>query len=206
MLIFIFCAAAVLGYIISGFNPAIVLSNALYHKDIRECGSGNPGFTNFKRSFGNVAWVVLVMDMLKAAVIVVPAGFLVRGEIGDFALGAAFAGMFCVLGHAFPIQYRFKGGKGFLVALSTLWAVDWRVGGICTAVMVVLLFVTHYMSLSTVTSLLIAPIVMALFGESLHAVLFVAAFVIFTAVRHKENFKRLLSGTERKFYFSKKKS
>ena len=98
------------------------------------------------------------------------------------------------------------GGKGFLVALSTLWAVDLRVGAICTAVMVVLLLITHYMSLSTVSSLLIAPVIMALFGASPLPIAFVAVFVIFTAVRHRENFKRLISGTESKFYLRGKKA
>ena len=206
MRIFIFVIAALLGYLVSGFNPAITLSRILYKKDIRQCGSGNPGFTNFKRCFGGVAWIVLLLDMLKAAVVVAPMGFAFREYWGDFALGAAFTGLFCVLGHAYPLQYRFKGGKGFLVSLSTLWAVDLRVGCICTAVMVILLLVSHYMSLSTVSALLLAPIIMIIFDLPLPSVLLVAAFVIFTAIRHRENFSRLLSGTERKFYLFKKRT
>ena len=204
MKILLFVLAALSGYLISGFNPAILLSKALYKKDIRECGSGNPGFTNFKRCFGAVAWLVLALDLLKAAAAVVPMGFLFKAYLGDFTLGAAFTGLFCVLGHAYPVQYRFKGGKGFLVALSTLWAIDWRVGAISTAVMILLLLTTHYMSLSTVSSLLISPVVMLLLNASLPSVLLVALFVLFTAVRHRENFKRLLSGTESKFYLSGK--
>ena len=50
--IILFFAAALVSYLVSGLNPAIILSRAIYHKDIRTCGSGNPGFTNFKRSFG----------------------------------------------------------------------------------------------------------------------------------------------------------
>jgi len=206
MKILLFLLSAILGYIIAGFNPAIILSRLLYKKDIRDCGSGNPGFTNFKRCFGSVAWIVLLLDMLKAAIAVIPMGIIFNLSFQDFTLGAAFTGLFCVLGHAYPLQYRFKGGKGFLVSLSTLWAVDWRIGGICTAIMVILLLVTHYMSLSTVSSLLIAPILMALGDFSLAAVLFVAAFVLFTAIRHRENFHRLITGTERKFYLTKKKN
>ena len=203
----IYVLAAVLGYFIAGFNPAILLSRGFYGKDIREQGSGNPGFTNFKRCFGGkLAWAVLVLDMLKAAIAVVPMGFLFKYVMGEFVVGAAFTGMFCVLGHAYPVIYRFKGGKGFLVALSTLWAVDLRVGAISTLVMIALLLITHYMSMSTVVSLLISPIFMALLGAPLPAILFVSAFVCFTAVRHKENFKRLISGTESKFYFKSQKS
>ena len=67
--------SAVFAYFVSGLNPAIIMSKAIYKKDIRTCGSGNPGFTNFKRVFGNkYAWFVFVLDILKGAVISVVAG------------------------------------------------------------------------------------------------------------------------------------
>ena len=53
MKIFCFIVSAVFAYCVSGLNPAIIMSKAIYKKDIREYGSGNPGFTNFKRVFGN---------------------------------------------------------------------------------------------------------------------------------------------------------
>ena len=65
--------SAVFAYFVSGLNPAIIMSKAIYKKDIRTCGSGNPGFTNFKRVVGNkYAWFVFVLDILKGAVISVP--------------------------------------------------------------------------------------------------------------------------------------
>ena len=64
MLYFTCFLAAACGYLVGGINPSIILSKLIYKKDIRECGSGNPGFTNFKRTFGNGAatWVVLIAD------------------------------------------------------------------------------------------------------------------------------------------------
>ena len=57
MKVLIWILAALVGYFTAGVNPAIVLSKLIYHQDIRELGSGNPGFTNFKRVFGNrYAW------------------------------------------------------------------------------------------------------------------------------------------------------
>ena len=68
---FLYILAAISGYLVSGWNPAITFSKAIYKKDIRECGSGNPGFTNFRRSFGNrYAWHVLVLDLSKAALVI----------------------------------------------------------------------------------------------------------------------------------------
>ena len=68
----LFVLAALCGYVFAGLNPAIAISRAVYKTDIRECGSGNPGFTNFKRTFGGrLAWLVMVLDLSKAAVVTV---------------------------------------------------------------------------------------------------------------------------------------
>ena len=206
MTIFLYILAAICGYIIAGMNPAIAISKAIYHKDIRECGSGNPGFTNFKRTFGNKwAWWVLVLDLSKAAVVVGLFAWLLSGQGVDFQLGAAYTGMFCMLGHAFPFQFQFKGGKGFLVCLSTMFVIDWRVGLIATGIMVVLLLATKYMSLSTTLAMLICPILLIPFGASIPVILMATFCVVFMAVRHKENFKRLIQGKESKFTLKSKK-
>ena len=203
---FLYIMAALCGYVVAGMNPAIAISKAIYQKDIRECGSGNPGFTNFKRTFGNKwAWWVLVLDLSKAAVVVGLFAWLLSRQGVDFQLGAAYTGMFCMLGHAFPFQFKFKGGKGFLVCLSTMYVIDWRVGLIATGIMVVLLLVTKYMSLSTTLAMLLCPILLIAFGASVPVILMATFCAVFMAVRHKENFKRLIKGTESKFTLKGKK-
>lgn len=200
MTAFLYTAAAVCGYFVAGLNPAIVLSKAIYHTDIRTCGSGNPGFTNFKRTFGNKwAWWVLVFDLFKAAVVVGIFARLFDFYLGDFQFGAAYTGVFAMLGHAYPVLYRFKGGKGFLVCLSTVWVIDWRVGAIATLIMVALLLTTKYMSLSTVVAMLTCPLLLIGFHASLPVVALTSVCVLFMAWRHRENFKRLMCGTESKF-------
>ena len=203
---FLYIMAALCGYVVAGMNPAIAISKAVYHKDIRECGSGNPGFTNFRRTFGNKwAWWVLVLDLSKAAVVVGLFAWLLSRQGVDFQLGAAYTGMFCMLGHAFPFQFKFKGGKGFLVCLSTMYVIDWRVGLIATGIMIVLLLITQYMSLSTTIAMLLCPILLFLFGASIPVSLMATFCAVFMAIRHKENFKRLIKGTESKFSLSGKK-
>ena len=197
--------SAVFAYFVSGLNPAIIMSKAIYKKDIRTCGSGNPGFTNFKRVFGNkYAWFVFVLDILKGAVISVVAGLLFRAYVGSWALGVAYAGLFAILGHAFPIYYGFKGGKGFLVCLSTVWFIDWRAGAIATAVLVIMLPLTKYMSLSTMSALVAGAVAVAAFGGGLAVSIMYAVCVLFVIVRHKQNIVRLVQGTESKFSFGKK--
>ena len=206
MKVFLFIAAAVCGYVVAGMNPAIALSKAIYKQDIREYGSKNPGFTNFRRTFGGKwAWWVLVLDLSKAAVAVGLFAWLLSLQGVDFQLAAAYTGIFCMLGHAFPCQYKFKGGKGFLVCLSTMCVMDWRVGLIATGIMVALLLTTKYMSLSTSVAMLLCPILLIPFGASGPVILMAAACALFMAVRHKENFIRLIQGKESKFRLWSKK-
>lgn len=202
MKVFLYIMAALCGYVVAGMNPAIAISKAIYQKDIRECGSGNPGFTNFRRVFGNKwAFVVLILDFSKAAVVTWLFARLLSRQGVDFQFAAAYTGIFCLLGHAFPFQFKFKGGKGFLVCLSIFFVIDWRVGLIATVLLHVLLLVTKYMSVSTVLTLLICPILLYLFGASLPVTFMTLACAAFVFLRHKENFIRLKNGTESKFSF-----
>ena len=199
-----FALAAVCAYLISGINPAIILSKAIYGKDIRTLGSKNPGFTNFKRNFG-MKWaiVVMVLDLLKSALPAVAFGIVFDKLWGEWMIGVTFTCLFSMLGHAFPVWYGFKGGKGFLVCLSAMWAVDWRVGLTATLVMVILLLVTEYMSLSTTVAMLFCPFVIWLVGGEHPEIILSAISVLFMAWRHKENFVRLAKGTESKFQLYK---
>lgn len=196
--------AAFAGYLVGSWNPAITLSRAIYHKDIRTCGSGNPGFTNFKRTFGNrYAWWVFLLDLTKGAAVTFLFASLLENAGNIWARGAAYTGLFVLLGHAYPVWYQFHGGKGFLVTLSVLWVMEPRVGLFATGMMVVLLLITKYMSLSTVTALLVSPILLWLLGTDGIAVGLASVMVLFVALRHRENFKRLRNGTESKFQWHK---
>lgn len=231
-LLFIF--AAICGYLICGLNPAIIISKLVYKKDIRELGSGNAGFTNFKRNFGHKwAWWVLLFDLLKAAVVIAIFATLIgyfgvvygrRAAIGEFdrdvfSLGAAFTGLFSVLGHSFPAYYKFKGGKGFLVTMSLVWFIDWKIGLIGLCVFMILLFSTNYMSLSSIVSMLLCPTSLLIWEiieasqpgggfRLLEAAIIVVYYipVILMVVRHGENIKRLIKKEEKKFYLFGKKS
>ena len=234
MTVFLFIAAAVCGYLICGLNPAIIISKLVYKKDIRECGSGNAGFTNFKRNFGHKwAWWVLLFDLLKAGVVIAIFATLLGffgnvsgrlASIGEFdrdvfSLGAAFTGLFSVIGHSFPAYYKFKGGKGFLVTMSLVWFIDWKIGIIGLTVFLILLFTLNYMSLASITSMFLCPISLLIWefieaampGESFRGIEVAIICVYFVPVslmviRHWENIKRLVYRQEKKFYLFGKKS
>ena len=140
-----------------------------------------------------------MLDLLKAAAVVLLFALLFDRFYGCYQLGAAFTGFFALLGHAFPVWYQFRGGKGFLVSLSTLWVILPAAGLAATLMMVALLLLTRYMSFSTVTAMLCSPPILALAGVQAAALFFYTLSILLMTFRHRENFKRLNNGTESKF-------
>ena len=200
---YILCiSAAAAAYLLGGLNPAIIISKALYRQDIRTLGSGNPGFTNFKRVYGlNPASVsVMLLDILKTAVPAFTASVIFGSLYGMPQFGAAFTGLFGMLGHCFPVWYGFKGGKAFMAGFGTIWFVDWRMALIATVLFLILLFTVKYMSVCACVSSLSCPVILAILGAESPAVLVLSALsALLVVARHKENFKRLKEGTETKF-------
>ncbi len=205
MNIAIFPIAAIAAYLISGVNPAILLSKLIYHQDIRTVGSKNPGFTNFKRVYGwKFAWLVLLVDVTKSVIPCLGFGLAFRAigvlESGSFQLGAAFTGLFAMIGHAYPVWYRFKGGKAFLVAAAAIWFVDWHVGLIASGIFLLLLFTVQIMSISSICAAVSCPITLACFGFSHIVVLICCVLSVLLLIwRHKANIVRLAHGEEPKF-------
>lgn len=213
-------AAALVAYLLGGINGAIILSRLVYHEDIHTKGSGNPGFTNFKRihGFGPATFAVMAIDIFKSIIPVVTFMLLFKyyGEVtflnNEMQFGAALTLICCMLGHAFPVWYRFKGGKAVMAYLSGIWFVDWKMGLICFGIFLVMLFGIKYMSLASMTFAFTAPIVLTI----LHfvgwtetdwvTIALTAVMAVLVIARHWQNIVRLCKGTESKFsLFSKKK-
>lgn len=209
MQLFWLCACgAVVSYLCGGVNSAILLSKAIYHEDIRQSGSGNPGFTNFKRVYGSkYAWFVFIGDLLKT---VLPSLLLSLAAwlwFDAWQLGAAVAGFFTMLGHCYPVWYKLRGGKAFSCAVASVWFVDWRVGLIFAAVFALLLFTVKIMSVSSMSAASTVPIMLAILGVSHPAVLvFSTAGAALVIWRHRANIARLVRGEEPKFHLRSKKT
>lgn len=205
-MLYLTCALAVLcGYLVGGINPSIILSRLVYKKDIRECGSGNPGFTNFKRTFGNgaVTWIVLLADILKTALPIIVFSCVMGAVFGQRQLGAALTGFACMLGHAFPVWYGFRGGKSFVAGFATACFVDWRVGLIFLGVFMILLFSAKYMSLASIVGTLVYPIALPFFHSSVAVEILAVCSALLVVIRHRNNIARLFSGKEPKFHLKK---
>lgn len=194
--------AAVVSYLLGGLNGSILLSNLIYHQDIRTLGSGNPGFTNYKRSFGGVsAWIVMVIDIAKTLVPVLLFRYLFGTYCSAPQFGAAFAGLFAMLGHAYPLWYGFRGGKTFVAGATAIWFVDWRIGLVAAALFLTLLFTVHIMSLASVSAALLCAVLIPFSDfESAAVPVIVALASALLIWRHKSNLIRLAHGEEKKFY------
>ena len=207
MTVLIYVLTAIVSYVVAAVNPAIVLSRLVYHSDVRKEGSGNPGFTNFHRVYGGkLSWLVFVLDIGKCVAVSLVAGLVFApAYFSTRALGAAYAGVFALLGHTYPVFYRFKGGKGFLVTFALLWVLDWRAGLVATAVMLTVLPLSGFMSLSSILTLLAGAVTLIIVKLHTPALFLTFGAVLLVIWRHRGNIARLVAGTEKKFSFRKKK-
>ena len=193
---------AAISYFLGSLNGALILSLFVFHKDIRKYGSGNAGYTNFVRVFGQKWGVaVIALDILKT-VIAVLIGALLMKLVGErfVDVGVLFAGFCAVMGHVYPAQYQFRGGKGVVCCITALWIADWRVGLTATIVYVMVLTFSQYVSLSSMCACASGALAAWIFipGESLKGlcgtlVLFMALIIFW---RHMANVIRLIEHKE----------
>lgn len=197
-------ACVIVPYFLGCINFSIIISKKKYHEDIRSFGSGNAGATNMQRTYGTgAALLTFIGDFSKSALSVV-FGICLFGGIGGYT-----AALFCMIGHAFPCFYGFKGGKGVAVSAAAILFLDWRIFLILLPCFVLMVALTKYISLGSVTCMFLFPLLDSrmVLGRMPSTVVLIAilmaALVIYL---HRENIKRIYSGTESKISFSKKKS
>ena len=198
---------ALQAYIIGGINGAIIASKYIYRRDIRELGSGNPGLTNFLRVFGKGGVVlVIIIDVAKTLGPVLIGGALFSKYGYSPLSGRIFAGLFVMLGHAFPLFYKFKGGKTVLAVGVLLFSLDWRVSLIGWGIFIIIVATTRYVSLGSITGVWGYPIALALFRVGTVADLVIAILCCtLLVIRHKENIVRLIHGEESKLSLKRTK-
>ena len=194
----------VAGYLLGNLNGAVSISNLLAKKDVRDQGSGNAGLTNFLRMFGpGSALLVVLVDMLKA-VVACFLGKLLLAPYGYALEGVLIGGWAVSLGHDFPALLGFHGGKGVLSGVTVALVADWRLGLLALVVFALCLWLTRYVSVSSIlgamTFVIAFPI---LHWQKPLAAVMGAALGLMIVFMHRSNIARLLKGTEKKATFSK---
>ena len=198
---------SIIAYLLGSISFSVIISKKMAGFDVREKGSGNAGSTNVLRTVGKkAAALTLVCDCLKGVVAILIA-FIV-GKIFanlDSSLLVQLAGIFVILGHTFPVFFKFKGGKGVATSLGVLLLINWQIGLICLVFALVLMALTRFVSLGSVGAAILFP-VLTIFINTNYLVpgnyilfgIIIAALVIFN---HRTNVKRLLKGNENKLSF-----
>ena len=193
----------IIGYIIGLIQNGYYFSRS-QGVDITHKGSGNVGATNVLRSIGVKSGVlVFVLDMLKGFIpcLIVKLVFIASGIADIYVL---YTGFGVLLGHCFPVQLKFKGGKGISSAFGMILVYDYRVALIMLAVFLVLVIITKYVSLGSSVAAIVFPIATAVIkkpvAEEMILILIMVTIVLY---RHRTNIKRLFAGTENKISFKK---
>jgi glycerol-3-phosphate acyltransferase PlsY len=183
-------AYLLLGYLLGSIPFGLLLTRAAGKGDIRDIGSGNIGATNVLRTGSKgLAATTLLLDALKGAVAVLLAARFGGGE------AVLWAGIGAVLGHNFPVWLRFKGGKGAATSYGVLIAAAWPVGLAAGAVWLIVAAVARISSLAALVSFAAAPLLATVLADpTIVKLALVIAVLVF--IRHHENIRRLLAGTE----------
>jgi acyl phosphate:glycerol-3-phosphate acyltransferase len=185
------------GYLLGALPFGLILTRLAGMGDIRAIGSGNIGATNVLRT-GNkkVAAATLLLDGAKGAVAVLIAQ--IYGP--DIAVVAATGAL---LGHLFPVWLKFRGGKGVATALGILLALAPAVGGLACATWLLAAALFRYSSLSALLALAAAPLYMWWLADPQRTE-FAIAMAILVWIRHWQNIRRLMTGTESRINLSRK--
>lgn len=196
----LYILTALIAYALGSLNCGIIISKLIYKDDIRKYGSGNAGTTNMLRTYGKVAAIATIIgDALKVVVAIVISYFLVGSIMG----GGYVAGLFAIIGHVYPVYYGFKGGKGVVTSAITILMIDPSIFLVVFTLFVVVVAIWRYISLGSILSAAVYPLVTyAANGPSID-VLFAFLIAVFVIFLHRTNIQRLIDGKENKLSFKK---
>lgn len=227
---------AAFSYILGSVNFAVVFTRLVKKQDIRTLGSGNAGFTNVLRCVGVFpAVMTFVFDFVKAVISVFAARLTVtllpvEGVVQGSAIKTEFlyytmfvAGLFCVVGHSFPLFFNFKGGKGVVATAAMMLVIDWRFLLFVLGTFLVVFAFSRIISLSSIVAGLMMGVwnwtvtyffmyKPALETDDPYSLTFVtvttvlaASVGLFAVIKHKDNIIRILHGEEKKITPKKNK-
>ena len=209
-------AVIIVSYLLGSVNTAIIISKLLYKDDVRRHGSGNAGMTNMLRTYGKgAAGLTLVGDLMKTVIaIFISAIFFGFNYVKGVSTGIGIcyvAGLAVVIGHIFPIYYKFKGGKGVLATASMALILSPIPFLMLLAIFVLIVGWSKYVSLGSVTVAALYPVVLngyfkIVFDLTPHGIISLSAIILAILIVwcHRANLSRISNRTEHKISFGKK--
>ncbi|GGM37673.1 glycerol-3-phosphate acyltransferase [Paraliobacillus quinghaiensis] len=182
-----------LAYIIGSIPSGLIVGKVGYNTDIRDHGSGNLGGTNTFRVLGKKAGIIVTLaDILKGTLATLLPALLNISEVNPLIIGT-----FAVVGHMYPIFAKFRGGKAVATSGGLLLGLSPLLFGIILLSFIVMLYVSKYVSLSSMTTGLVA-VVASIFLQDQGLLILTSILTIFIFYRHRANIKRIINKTEPK--------
>lgn len=183
-------------YFIGNISPATLIAR-FYGVDIKKTGSGNAGTTNVLRVLGTKAAIcTLLIDVFKGFIAV----SIAQGNFNNLGAMLAFAAV--VIGHIYPIVFKFKGGKGVATFLGAAMALNWPSMFAATLIAIAVAAISKKMSLGSIIAAMMYPLLMLYYYPKGIAI---AAFMTFVIIfTHRGNIKRLMKGEEKELSIGSK--
>ena len=191
--------ASFLAYLLGSIPFGYLTSKFLWGVDITKQGSGNIGATNVYRNLGPYPGAITALGDVGKGMLAVYLGSLLAGE-----RGALVASFFVVIGHAYSIFLKLRGGKIVATTFGVLLMTSFKVTVVVFLIWLGVMLFSRYVSLGSIVCGFSIPVVMYLFGlrgSPIYLGIFLAVMIFY---RHKDNIKRLLAGTENKIGTRKK--
>ncbi|HIW33121.1 MAG TPA: glycerol-3-phosphate 1-O-acyltransferase PlsY [Candidatus Paenibacillus intestinavium] len=181
-------------YFVGSIAFSIVIAKLFKGIDIRNHGSGNAGATNTLRVLGlGPAILVLVLDLLKGMACVLVAGFFF-----DLPWLPIMCGLAAIIGHNWPIWFKFKGGKGIATAIGVLTTIAFIPALIAGIIAILSIVITRYVSLGSLIFTFLTPIFILSLQFNWPNFIGTLIICIFAFIRHRTNIVKLMNGTENK--------
>lgn len=192
----------VVAYLLGSINTSIIVSKILIGDDIRNHGSGNAGATNTLRTVGKKgAALVVVGDVLKAVI-----SILIAKIISDNPTAVYIAGIGAVLGHNFPLYFKFKGGKGIIVSTVAILFADPILGLVTVVSALSVMAISKFVSLGSILGAVLFVVLALVFRTAdTSFIVFAAMLALLAVYMHRSNILRLIKGKENKLSFGSKK-
>lgn len=205
---------AIISYLIGSIMFSVIFTKKIAGFDVRTRGSGNAGSTNVLRTAGKkVAIITLICDILKGVIAVLIGyivGKLTKASVETSQMLILTAGVMVVLGHTFPIFFKFKGGKGVATSLGVLLMINWRIGLICLVFALLIMAVSRMVSLGSISAAILFPVLCIFINENyliksnhFGYILFGIILCLLVVFNHRSNLKRIINGKENKLSFKK---
>jgi glycerol-3-phosphate acyltransferase PlsY len=191
---------AAAGYLLGSIPFGYLLVRIFCGEDVRHSGSGNIGATNVSRKSPVLGVATLLLDAAKGTAAVVLSYAIADHRVAiPYLEQAAVGALFAVIGHVFPVWLKFRGGKGVATGLGAFLLIAPKAVLVAAGFFILVVLISRYVSLGSIVAVVIFPFAAEIIGQfnlSRTSLALISLASLLILVKHRENMRRLLAGSE----------